>query len=162
MPKHVWVAKVGYRSRYYGVTIIFGEGLSVVGAVRHALRLVLASRGIEGHHRTSAKASSVVMVYNGTTTEYRSEGIGGDSCASIFPMHKVFTNAVTPSHVLPLRPVWVPLVVKVVQSVFVEEPVGVVHPPVWWRVMVQRTPFFAVRRVEVVDHFHLFPAHIVV
>ena len=81
MPKHVRVAKVGYRGRYYGVAIIFRESLSVVCAVRHALRLVLASRGIEGHHRTSAKAGSVVMVYNGTTTEDRSDyEIGRASC----------------------------------------------------------------------------------
>ena len=152
MPKHVRVAKVGYRGRYYGVAIIFRESLSVVCAVRHALRLVLASRGIEGHHRTSAKASRVVMVYNGTAAEYRSQSVGSYGSASVFPVHKVFANAVTPSHVLPLRPIGVPLVVKVVQSVFVEEAVGVVHPPVGRCVMVQRAPLFAVGRVEVVGH----------
>ena len=71
VPKHMWVAKIGYRSRYYGVTIVLRESLSVVCAVRHALRLVLARRCIEGHYRTCTEASRVVMVYNGTAAEYR-------------------------------------------------------------------------------------------
>ena len=162
MPKHVWVAKIGYRGRYHGVAVVLGKGLSVVGAVRHALRLVLTGRCIECHHRTCAKASRIVMVYNGTAAEYRSQGIGGYGSASVFPMHKVFANAVAPCHVLPLRAVGVPLVIKVVQSVFVKQSVGVVHPSVGWRVVVQRTPLFAVGRVEVVGHCHVFPADIVV
>ena len=152
MPKHMRVAKIGYRSRYHGVAVVLGEGLPVVCAVRHALRLVLAGRCIEGHYRTCAKASRIVVVYNGTAAEYRSEGIGGYGRASALPVHKVFANAVPPRHVLPLRAVWVPLVVKVVQTVFIKQTVGVVHPSVRRRVVVQRTPLFAVGSVEVVGH----------
>ena len=64
----------------------------------------------------------------------------------------------SPRHVLPLRPVGVPLVVEVPHTVLVEHAVGVVHPSVQRRVVEGGPVFLAVGGVERVRQLHVLPA----
>ena len=67
----------------------------------------------------------------------------------------------SPTHILPLRTVGVVLEVKVIHTVFIEKPVGVVHPSPIRGVMILWAELFAVGGVESGSRFQLFPAAIV-
>ena len=66
-----------------------------------------------------------------------------------------------PMHILPLRSVGVPLVIKVIETIFIKQSIGIVHPSVCGRMMIDRPPFLAIDRVENVRKADVAPADMV-
>ena len=73
-------------------------------------------------------------------------------------MQKVFRGRMSPRHILPLRTVGVELEVQMIHPVFVKHTVGIVHPTIRGRMMIQRTPLFAIRGIKGFAVFEMFPA----
>ena len=69
-------------------------------------------------------------------------------------MYKVGTNGVPPVHVAPFRAIGVVLVAEMIDAIFVEHAVGVVHPAVSRRVVVGRTIEIGVGYVPFVGQAH--------
>ena len=62
-----------------------------------------------------------------------------------------------PVHVLPLRTVRVPLVIEVPYAILIKHTIGIVHPPVYRRMMIDRTETLAVGCVKRIGIFDVFP-----
>ena len=64
-----------------------------------------------------------------------------------------------PSHILPLRAIWVILEVKMPHSVFIKQAIGVVHPPPLGGMMIDWAILLAVGYIETIARFEFFPDH---
>ncbi len=83
-------------------------------------------------HHSAAREDHVLLVF-------------GNGHLLLFPMHQVFADGVTPAHVAPFVAVGVVLVEHVVFTVVVYQPVGVVHPVLFWGEVELRTERLLVR-----------------
>ena len=152
VPESLRVAEVLLGAHQHGVAAILLEGRSVVLRHGHRLHLAGSSRGVEGHHL------AVLLVDHARAAEDAAQCVGLDGRGLCLPVNKVLRGRVAPRHVLPLRAVGVPLIIKVVHAILVEHTIGIVHPAIHRRVVKQRAILFAVRRVELVALLHLLPA----
>ena len=77
------------------------------------------------------------------------------------PVDQVGRCGAAPGHILPFRPIGVPLVAEGPDAVFVDHSVGVVHPAVKRGVVKGRTVFLAVGGVKRVGQHEVAPARVV-
>ena len=162
VPEDFRVAEVlqSVERRQDGVLFVFGIGAAVVVAVGHALYLsvLVAGRGVESNHGVLAVAGAVVLVDNGATRENVSQCVAGDSRIKVFPVDEVAADGVSPVHVAPLRSVGVVLEIQVIFAVFIDQTVGVVHPAVERRVMIDGAVIVGIGGVEGVGQADAVPA----
>ena len=85
-------------------------------------------------------------------------GVGSDGVRLVRPVDEVGGGAVSPRHVAPRGAVRVVLEIEVPLAVEVEHAVGVVHPPVGGRVVVDGAELLAVLGVERAGQLQLLPA----
>ena len=137
VPEEVGVAEVGYCLGDDRVSLVLGEGLSVVGAICQCLALPHQfGRCVHRHHGSFSKARGTLMVDDGRAGEDCSYHIGLQRHRLVLPMDKVGGGGVSPTHVLPQRAIGVVLVVEMPNAIAVEHAVGVVHPTVEGRMVV--------------------------
>ncbi|CDB10232.1 unknown [Bacteroides sp. CAG:633] len=143
-----------------GVLFVLGVGAAVVVAVGHALYLsvLVAGRGVESNHGVLAVAGAVVLVDNGATREDVSQRVACDGRVEVFPMNEVAADGVSPVHVAPLRSVGVVLEVQVIFAVFVDQTVGVVHPAIERRVVINGTVIIGIGSIESIGQADAVPA----
>ena len=158
VPNHLRVAEVGSSVSDNRVASIFCESFAVVCAVSNALGLMLTSRCVHGDDGIFTKTSGVLLVNHCTTTEDGAQCIGSDSLILHLPVNEVGGSGVSPSHVFPLRTVWVELIIEVPNAILIEHTIRVVHPSPSRSVVVFRTEAFAVGRVESARQLHFLPA----
>ena len=90
-----------------GVTLILGEGATVVAAVCHALHLTLmtglhvAMRSVEGDDVVGSRAGIVAGIHHTRATEDVSHGVALNGYGQVLPVHEVATDGVPPVHVAP-------------------------------------------------------------
>ena len=152
------VAEVGNVGGQHGVGGVFGERLAVVGAVGHALRLRLSGRGVVSQDSAGAEARRVVLIDHSAAAEDGAEGVGLNGLTLKRPVHQVGAGGVAPRHVLPRRSEGVVLVIEIPHAVLVEQSVGIVHPAISRRVVIDGAETLAVGHIERIGCPHELPA----
>ena len=158
IPDDMRVAEVGNVGGQHGVGGVFGERLAVVGAVGHALRLRLSGRGVVSQDSAGAEARRVVLIDHSAAAEDGAEGVGLNGLTLKRPVHQVGAGGVAPRHVLPRRSEGVVLVIEIPHAVLVEQSVGIVHPAISRRVVIDGAETLAVGHIERIGCPHELPA----
>ena len=73
-------------------------------------------------------------------------------------MHEVFAHRVSPVHIAPHRCIGIVLEIEVPFTVFIHQPVGIVHPAIGRRVVIHGAVLVGVGGVESVGSFQVVPA----
>ena len=158
VPDDFRVTEVALRGSQDGISRILLEGFSVVKAIGHALHLAVACRCIEGNDGTGTEPGRIILVDNTRATENCSQRIGRNGISVMLPSDEVRTGGMSPMHVPPHGAVGIMLVEQMVDPVFVEHSVRIIHPTVSRAEMIHRTEFLPVRNIEFIRQFHFFPA----
>ena len=156
VPDHFRVAEITSLRSENGVGGIFHKRHSIVGTVSHALSLALISRGVERHDSILAKTGTIFLIDHSRAAENSTHTIAKHSHRLMFPVHEVGRSCVSPTHIPPHCTKWVVLIVEVINAIFPEHTIGVVHPAIGRSEMVGRAVFFALRseRIGASDVFH--------
>ena len=157
VPKDIRIAEVGYITCDDWVIGILLKGHAIVCAVRNTLCLCSPSRCIKSNNSVLPKSSRVLFVNNTTTTEYGTKGIWLYCFTLIFPVHEVGRGAMCPCHILPLRTVWIVLIVQMPYTILIKHTIRVVHPTISWSVMIDRTELLTILSIEYVRQFYILP-----
>ena len=155
IPEDLRVAEVlqSVKRRHHGVALILDEGASVVLAVSHTLHLHLlavshAVGSVVGDDCVLAESCRVARIDDGASREDVSHRVAGDGGVEMIPVYEVAADGVAPVHVAPLRSVGVVLEVEMILPILVGESVGVVHPSVERRVVIDGAVVVRIGRVE--------------
>ena len=148
IPKDLRVTEVfqSVKRSQNGIVFVFGIGTSIVGAVCHALNLTIlvTGRSIESNHCIFTVACAVLCIHHCTPREDMSQSIPCNGRVKMFPMHQVLAHGMSPMHIPPYRTVRIILEIKVIFTVFINQPVGVIHPAIKRSVMINGTEFVSV------------------
>ena len=155
IPEDLRIAEVlqSVKRSHHGVALILGEGAAVILAVGHTLDLHLlaiphAVGGVEGDDGILTKSRRVARIDDGASREDVSHRVAGNGGVEMIPVYEVAADGVAPVHVAPLRSVGVVLEVEMILPILVGESVGVVHPSVERRVVIDGAVVVRIGRVE--------------
>jgi hypothetical protein len=117
------------------VAVVRTPRRTAVDAERDPLRLgdLLEEVGVERHERARPEPRDAVPVDHGASGERGAEVVGDQGDRLVLPADQVAAGGMAPVHRSPEQVGGVVLVEEVEDAVDVDEPVGVVHPPVRWR-----------------------------
>ena len=141
---------------------IFCISASIVRAVCHTLHLTLSTgyitvRSIKSNNCILTVACAVIFIHNSTSREDMPQSITGNRRVEVFPMNQVFAHGMSPMHIPPYRTVRIILEIKVIFTVFINQPVGVIHPAIKRSVMINGTEFVSVCCIKGICNLNAVP-----
>ncbi len=123
------------------------------------LSVLIAGGSIEGDDRTGTVTGRIILVHNGTAGKDMPHRITGQGNRKMFPMNQVTAYGMPPMHISPYRTVRIILKVKMIFAILINQSVRIIHPTIQRSMVIKRTEFITVGRIERVGEFHLFPAY---
>ena len=115
-----------------GILLVFSKCPSVIFAKSKTLDLpvFVTSRSIKSQNSPRSIASHILLINNRTAGKDMSQCITGNSRRQVFPMHKISADGMSPMHISPFGTVRVVLKVQMIFSIFIDQPVGIIHPTI--------------------------------
>ena len=152
IPEHLRIAEIPQpiKRRKHRIILIFRESTPVVGAVGHTLDLpvTITSRGIEGDQGILAITGAIQVVDHRAAREDMPQRITGDRRRQRLPTDQVTADRMTPVHIAPHRPVGIILEIEMIFPILIDQAVGVIHPAIERRVMINRAIEIGITRIE--------------
>ena len=130
MPEYFRIAKITGIRRQYRIIFIFCKRTSIICAIRNALYLSVTILRINCNNSTRTESGSIISIYYGRTAENCTKRIRGNSIGTMFPIYQVFTDCMSPMHIAPFGAIRVVLVEKVIFTISIYHPIGIVHPSI--------------------------------
>ena len=128
-----------------GIALILGEGHAVVQTVRKALRLDIFTLSIvgciEGDYSPGPETGGIVDVHHRTAGENVAIGVAIERYRLMLPVDHIRAGRMSPVHVAPDAGERIVLIVKMIHTILVKQAVGVVHPAIGRRVMIDGPVF---------------------
>ncbi len=105
------------------------------------LRPVAAStrRSIIICNCVSPQSQTIILIQNSCPGKSRSLFIGKQNILRLRIRQEITSTGMSPVHVLPPDSVRIMLMVNVINSIVINQPIGIIEPPKFWRIMDQRS-----------------------
>src|SRR5688572_18117063 len=145
VPENIRIAKIFYPWVFDdGILFIFLPCSAIVNTIGNALSLIIYSSRLfffcvmigvycnKGRFIRSSKTSGVTVVDDSTSGENISQAIRIQSYRKMFPVSEILAHSMTPMHRSPHGAVRIVLIKKVILSVVIYHPVGIIHPFCFW------------------------------
>ena len=128
------------------IILIFRKGATVVITVGQTLNLpiLITGRSVKSQDRAFSITGRILLVDNRTSGKDMSQCIAGNSWFQMFPMHQVFTDRMSPMHISPFGAIRIILIIQMIFSIFIHQPVSIIHPAIKGSMMINRTKLFRI------------------
>ena len=133
-----------------GVLLIFSKCPPVILAKSKTLYLpvFVTGRSIKSQNTPCSVTGYILLIDNRAARKDMSQCVTGNSWFQMFPMHQVFTDRMSPMHISPFRTIRVILKIQMIFSIFIHQPVSIIHPAIKGSMMINRTKLFCIGSIK--------------